>query len=629
MTSGKLKDKILVLLLAMTINFSFGQMQFSEITQEAGIDHHYLSVNEIGGGAAFFDMDNDGDEDLWIAGGMNWDVLYENDGIGHFTDISWEAGVPVTKNFVTTGVITGDLDNDGFKDVVLLTHIGFPNIVLRNNGDKTFTNVTQSSGLGSYEAYNLAAALGDVNMDGYLDIYAAHYIEKPALVYNAARDTVLGFQHKCHSNKLFINNGDWTFSEMTSLFKADDIGCALAAAFTDYDGDHDPDIMISNDFGAWVSPSTLLQNQYPNTSFLNVSKRSGTNVEIYGMGIAIGDYDNDLDLDYYLTNLGRNVLLQNQGNGFFIDNTTDAGVMDTYEKDGLLAVGWGTVFADFDNDRDLDLYTVNGHVPSAHFIKNGEKNSNRLFENDGRGHFNQIELAEDLQSPQRGRGLACADIDRDGDIDCLVVNVNRQATPDTIQKVQLYRNELQNNNNWVQIALKSSSYNKDGIGSKVFIEVEGKKYMQEVNGGFGTHASQHSSIVHFGLGAATRIDSLIVVWPGGARQVHSNISTNQLLTITEGALLTSNKTYHKKEAVDLKCFPNPFSRQTHITYQLPSPNWVDLSIYDGLGRRIFYQRKKVNQHHQKQFLWESPHPGTYIVHLRTKNYSAYQKLISK
>jgi len=626
MISGKIIYLKGLLLLFIAPNDILGQMQFSEITKEAGIDHHYLSVNEIGGGAAFFDMDNDGDEDLWISGGMQWDKLYENDGSGYFTDISWDAGVPITKNYVTTGVITGDLDNDGYKDVLLLTHIGFPNVLLKNNGDKTFSNVTLSSGLGAYEAYNVSAALGDINLDGYLDIYAAHYIDRPALIYNSTRDTVLGFQHTCHSNKLFINNGDWTFTEKTSQYNADDTGCALAAAFTDYDGDHDPDIMLSNDFGTWVSPNALLQNNYPDTTLSNVSEGTGMDVEIYGMGIAVGDYDNDLDLDYYLTNLGRNVLLQNQGNASFIDYSTEAGVEDTYEKDSLFAVGWGTVFADFDNDADLDLYTVNGHVSAAPFIRNGKKNTNHLFENDGNGYFQQVALPEPLESYQRGRGLTSADIDGDGDLDFLVVNVNRQATPDTIQKVQLFRNELQNTNNWISIALQTSSYNRDGIGSMIFIVANGKKYMQEAHGGYGTHASQHSQIVHFGLGAATKVDSLIVIWPGGERQVHHTIPINQLLTIKEGALVTSDQTIPQSEMIDLTCFPNPFPRQIQITYQMPSSAWTELSIFDAFGRRVFHESGKASQH--GQLVWQAPHPGTYILHLQTKDYSTYRTLIS-
>lgn len=628
MTFGK-EIKLTSLLLLLVVSTScFGQIQFSEITSEAGIDHYYLSVNEIGGGAAFFDMDNDGDEDLWISGGMQWDKLYENDGTGHFTDISRNAGLVITKNYITTGVITGDLDNDGFKDVLLLTHIGFPNVLLRNNGDKTFSNVTISSGLGAYEAYNVSAALGDINMDGYLDIYAANYIDRPALIYNADRDTVLGFQHKCHSNKLFINNGDWTFTEKTSQYNADDTGCALATAITDFDGDHDPDIMLSNDFGSWVTPNVLLQNQYPDTTLVNVSKGSGMAIEIYGMGIAVGDIDNDLDLDYYLTNIGRNVLLKNQGDGTFTDYSTEAGVEDTYQKDSLFSVGWGTVFADLDNDTDLDLYTVNGHVPAAPFIRNGEKNTNHLFENTGNGYFNQIELPDSLQSYQRGRGLACADIDGDGDIDFLVVNVNRQATPDTIQKVQLFRNELQNTNNWISIALQSSSYNRDGIGSMLFIEANGKKYIQEVNGGYGTHASQHSRVAHFGLGSATQIDSLIVVWPGGVRQVHHAVPVNQFLTIKEEGLATSANTIIGSKGIDLTCFPNPFSQQIQIDYQVPPSEWVDLTIFDSMGRMVFRETRNAPPNEHQQLVWQSPHQGTYILYLQTEKYSAYRTLIS-
>lgn len=609
---------------------TFGQMSFSDVTLEAGIDHHYLSVNEIGGGAAFFDMDNDGDQDLWLSGGLNWDKLYENDGTGHFTDISWEAGVPVTKNYVTTGVITGDLNNDGFKDVLLLTHTGFPNVLLRNNGDKTFSNITQSSGLNVYPAYNVSAALGDINQDGYLDIYAAHYIEKPALLYNASRDTVLGFQHQCHSNKLFINNGDFTFTEKTAAYQADDKGCALAVAFSDYDADNDPDILISNDFGAWVAPNALLQNQFPDTSFQNISQSIGAATEIYGMGIAVGDFDNDLDMDYYLTNLGQNVLLQNLGNGQFRDYASEAGLTDTYQADSLLSVGWGTVFADFDNDTDLDLYVVNGYIPAAPFIKNGKSNANRLFENDGTGHFKPIQLPETLQSPERGRGLTCADIDGDGDLDFLVVNVNRQATPDTIQKVQLFRNNLQNNNNYLSIKLLTQNYNRYGIGSKIYLISNGHKYMQEASGGYGTHASQHSSIAHFGLGTHSQIDSLMVVWPDGKKQIHTNISANQLITITEGEqLFTSAAISYPEKSLELLCYPNPFSHEVHIAYRVPEAGPLELRIFDKLGRLVFSQREVSQAEMQKSFSWQSPHPGTYIVHLRTKKHHTYQKLISR
>lgn len=613
----------------MSVNLAWGQLIFSDHTEKAGIDHHYLSVNEIGGGAAFFDMDNDGDEDLWISGGLNWDKLYENDGTGHFKDISWEAGLPVTKNYVTTGVVTGDLNNDGYKDVLLLTHSGFPNVLLRNNGDKTFSNITQSSGLATFQAYNVSAAMADVNRDGWLDIYAAHYIERAALLYNATRDTVLGFQHQCHSNRLFINNGNFTFTEQTFPYKADDTGCALAVAFSDVDSDQDQDILISNDFGAWISPNALLQNQFPEPFFLNVSRNTGTDSEIYGMGIAIGDVDNDLDMDYYLTNLGSNVLLQNQGAGTFIDIAETAGVKDTYQSDSLFSVGWGTVFADFDLDADLDLYVVNGYIPAAPFIANGKTNHNRLFENDGTGHFSPVQLPAALQSPGRGRGLACADIDGDGDLDCLVVNVNRQATSDTLQKVQLFRNELPKGKHWIAIQLQSSTYNRDGIGSKIFIVVKESKYLQEVTGGYGTHASQHSPVTHFGLDNAAQIDSLIVIWPDGKKQVHTDIPADQSITVVEDLqefTRVQNRLPEKKPALD--CFPNPFSQQVQITYLLPEKGRAALNIFDSLGRRVFSRREDMASNQPQTLYWQAPHPGTYIVHLSTSTHSTYQKLIA-
>ncbi len=603
----------------------FAQIKFTEVTKELGIDHHFLGINEMGAGAAFFDMDNDGDEDLWLTGGLNRDALYENDGQGNFTEIGVQAGLNATRNKVVTGVITGDLDNDGFKDVLLITHIGFPNVLLKNNGDKTFTELFRT-GLENEKAYSLAAAMADVNQDGYLDIYAGNYIEKDELSYSDEnRDTINGFNHQCHANQLYLNNGDWTFTNVTDDYGVGDQGCALATAFSDYDGDFDPDLLVANDFGAWVSPNALLENQSTQNRFQDVSEFAQMDVGIYGMGIAIGDYDNDLDLDYYITNLGENVLCRNEGNGIFSNPTKEAGVPDTYAPDSTFATGWGTAFIDFDNDRDLDLYVVNGYVPAASFIANARANPNRLFENDGKGFFTSV--APETQSASWGRGLACADIDNDGDIDFLVGNVNKQATSDTIQKVQLFRNDTQNDHHYLKIKLEGTDNNRDGLGSQIYIQTGGQWSMQEANGGYGTHASQHSSIVHFGLGTHAVVDSLIVYWQGGNEQIYTNVLANQTMTIKEESIISSQLELVEID-VALNAYPNPFQQSTTIHYQLQHTTFITINIYDQLGRTIFHlpnSRQLVGKH---EFSWTAPESGIYYIHLQTDNQILYKTIIS-
>lgn len=625
MISGRFKECFVLFLLTPVVGF--GQMNFTEITLDAGIDHHYLGVNEMGGGAAFFDMDNDGDDDLWISGGLNKDVLYENDGKGNFTDISQSAGLFFTKNVVTTGVITGDLDNNGFRDVYLITHRGFSNMVVRNNGDKTFTNVTNNSGIDDYRAYSLAAAMGDINRDGFIDIYAAHYIEKDQLQYNQTGDTVIGFAHQGHPNKMYINNGDWTFTEVGSQYGVDHAGCALATTFSDFDDDGDPDILVANDFGAWIKPNVLFENQYPKIGFNDVSESSGMDVGIYGMGIAVGDYDQDLDLDYYITNLGRNVLMQNQGDGSFIDLTQEAGISDKYAIDSLLTVGWGTAFMDFDNDTDLDLFVVNGWIPAAPFIHNSVQNPNRLFENTGNGAFKEMEIDSSLGSSLRGRGYACSDIDLDGDLDFLVINVNRQATSGAIHPVQLYRNDLINENNWIQIKLQGAVNNLDGLGSKIVLSAGGNKYLGECNGGYGTHASQHSSTLHFGLKDATVVDSVEIRWPGGNRQVLINIPINQTHTFTESGTV-QNKILFESDHL-LKCSPNPFNNKVIIELLISQTGSQKLRIFNALGSEIYHFTflgvKDQNWLHQ----WTAPETGYYFLVIENDRYIINKKLISK
>ena len=615
MQSGRIRHTLILVGCIITLVPCYGQFQFSDITEDAGIDHHYLSVDHIGGGAAFFDMDNDGDEDLWISGGMRRDVLYENDGTGNFTEIGLSAGLSITNNIVTTGVITGDLDNDGFKDVMLLTHIGFPNMLFKNLGNKSFISIGAFSGI-TYKAYSLAASFGDVNNDGLLDIYAGHYIEDVDLIYDNAHEHVTGFNHDCHPNKFYINNGDWTFSEISSEMGLDDEGCALATMITDYDNDSDLDILVANDFGDWILPNALFSNNGDGSSFDEVGDSTGMDVQIYGMGITAGDFDNDMDLDYYITNIGQNVLLENDGTGKFNDVGKIVGADDTYSRDEKYAVGWGTSFMDLDNDMDLDLYVVNGYVPAAPSIDNSKVMSNSLYENDGTGSFNKIENGSPVESERWGRGLTSADIDGDGDLDFLVVNLNRQATSDTIQAVQLFRNDNENNNNWFAMKLVGDVSNMDGLGSRIEIKIGDQSSLREASGGYGTHTSQHSSVIHFGLGSNTMIDSIVVRWPSGFTQIIENTSANQILTVFENNLPSSTQEWQEIKEEEILVYPNPFHNSTNLKIKAPNISFSTIKIADQLGRIVF--QKKYNSINQEKALdWTSPGEGVYFLRITT------------
>lgn len=587
------------------------QTSCAEVSQSVGIDHYYFSVSYMGGGAAFFDYDNDGDEDIWITGGINQDVLYENTE-GQFLETGTAAGLANTNGHITSGVITADLDNDGFRDVIVLGHIGFHPLLFRNNGNGTFSEISESAGLSEYEGQSFAATCGDINQDGFLDIYVTTYIDEIQLLYNGSGE-VVGFDHECFNNFLFINNGDWTFSEMAAEYEVRNGGCALATTFTDFDQDADADLMIANDFGQWITPNALYQNQNSSTVMPNIAQSTGMDIGIYGMGIAVGDYDRDLDLDYYVTNLGRNVLLENQ-NTTFTDMTTERDVEDT-GTDSLLNTGWGTAFIDMDNDLDLDLFVCNGYVPSALFINNNPLNRNALFINngnpDGNGTiFTESAFAAGLDDPGRGRGFAYSDYDNDGDLDILVVNVNKQTTPDTIEKVRLFRNDLDINKHWLKIKLQGTNVNRDAFGSTIKIVVGEHSWIHDYNGGYGTHTSQHSSIAHFGLGDFEMVDSLIITWPGGFQEQFTSIEADQLLTIVENDGVLGTNEFSDK-TISLSASPNPFYESTEIEIQLEQSEEVTLSIFNTLGQ-------------QTEVLFQGQlSAGTHAVHWNPKNKAAW------
>jgi len=409
----------------LSVNAVYGQFHFAEKQSEAGIDHFVEHREFMGGGATFFDFDLDGDEDLYITSGFLRDHFYINNGDGTFTNEARERGFRDTDLFYTTGVIAGDIDNDGYKDLYVNTWRSNSqnfarNLLFHNNGDGTFTEIWEQSG-GQDEAFTMGSVFIDYNLDGFLD----------------ENGIPNGFAHDCFSNSLYLNKGEGVFEKVIDQPTLDNAGCALAVTASDYDADGDLDIYLANDFGEFILPNSLFQNN--EGEFTDVAEETGADIGIFGMGIAVGDIDMDLDLDYYVTNLGRNVLLQNEEGGFN-DITTTAGVENSWViQDALRTTGWGTAFLDFDNDMDLDLFVSNGVIPADEFIATSIPDPNKLYENDGTGNFTDVSAAANVENLTIGRGLATADYDNDGDVD--VLNVVLRGTVDgQVGETILYQN---------------------------------------------------------------------------------------------------------------------------------------------------------------------------------------------
>ncbi|MEL6865086.1 MAG: FG-GAP-like repeat-containing protein [Bacteroidota bacterium] len=613
------------LLTVLVLNFSFAQTSFSEVAQTVGISAEYLNLVDFGGGAAFFDYDNDGWEDLWVTRGLQPDKLYRNNGDGTFTDAS-QAIIDLVGTANTMGVSTADLNNDGFRDVLLNTFIGAPDILLQNNGDGTFTDITVTSGLAALDSWSISATFGDANKDGLLDIYVGNYIWNPVVLTDSLGN-ITGFAHECSANWLLMNEGldmenTPSFTLVNDTMTTSNLGCALAATFTDFDQDKDPDLFIVNDFGEWGIPNRLLENNMTNavagSGFDDVSEASSMDTPMNGMGIAIGDYDQDNDLDYYVTNIGVNKLFQNQQDGSFLNKTNVAGVEDIF-ADSLLTVGWGTFFADVDNDTDLDLFVSNGYTPTAEFIASNPLNPNRLFINQlaesQQANFTDYSTESGVDSPQRGRGCAFADYDKDGDLDYIVVNVNAGAGD--IEPITFYRNELDNENNWLQVQLVGTSTNRDAFGTQMRVVVGDKSWRYEVDGG-STHASQNSSIAHFGLGTADRVDSLYVFWPNSEPQVFTNLFAKQRITIEEGSDLTTSVESPSLNIFQLAASPNPLTQRTLIDYELPNATTVSFNFYTVQGVLMDTHTMTMDKGKQ-QFNWDASNlpAGLYLLRLQT------------
>jgi len=483
---------------------------FEEVTDAAGIQGPRIGNEKITG-QAWGDYDRDGRIDLYLTdfGAPNKpgaNRLYHNNGDGTFS-LSPLAGQVALETAKSGGAVWADYNNDGFLDLYVVNWGA--NNLFRNDGGQGFSDVTAEAGVGD-DANGKSASWGDYDNDGLLDLYVANWSCTP----NCGRPM------EGDQDRLYHNNGDGTFSNVTSLLTGQVDGAGFIASFVDYDNDNDLDIYLVNDEFVYAVGNALWRNDGAGCGgwcFTDVSKAAKADQKVMGMGLAVGDYDNDLDQDFYFSNVGPSTLLQNQGDGTFADVAEAAGVR-TPE-----AIGWGTVFFDYDNDGWQDLYM-------AQMVEtDGGVGVNPLFHNNGDGTFTNLAEASGASDPGKTIGVSTADYDADGFVDLIIGNFD--------EGYKLYRNTLGDSGaggNWVALTLDGGqTVNRDAIGAKLFVtDSEGVVRMQQLNNGTGLGGNSGLEL-HIGLGAA-EVAAARLVWPDGTEQALDSLRANSRYSLTYG-----------------------------------------------------------------------------------------------
>jgi len=595
----------------------FCQGYFKNSTKPLQINHTHVAPNLMGGGIAIIDFDNDGFEDLYFTGGVYQDRLYRNNGDKTFTEMNEFSEIfEATRTVHTTGVISGDINNDGYDDLFISTEQGEKNILFLNQNGKSFINIARQAGITS-QSWSMGASFGDYNIDGYLDIYVINYVKKPRVVLDE-KNEVIGFNHECYPNKLYLNNGDNTFTEVAKELNIANTGCGLAVAFSDVNGDSYPDVYVANDFGEWIAPNAFFQNNYPDNGFSDNSQSANLDIKIYGMGIGIGDVNNDGRLDYYVTNLGKNALMVQKESGYFDDNT-DLGGVANQKVDEYNSTGWGTEIFDYDHDGFEDIFVSNGYIGAAPFLNTTQKDPHKLYKNNGDGSFTDVSEMEKLDDISIGRGVVTFDFDNDGDLDIVTSNIS--SVKQDSSGIQIFENKKGNEKKWLKVKLKGEDSNISGIGSRVICYYQGKIWVDEISGG-SSHASKKSNFAHFGLNDIAVLDSVIVIWAGGHSQSAKQVKTNQFILFEEysgevsiiGCMDQSNPYFNANATLNKGClvsnnviaaisdengnlpyeiYPNPV--QTKFYIKKDKKEILTVKIFDLNGQEIYAQKVRSQQ----------------------------------
>ena len=520
-------------------------VQFVDVTSEAKINFKHengaskdkLMVETFGSGVAWIDYDNDGYIDLFFANGANFyegkpspgNVLLQNTGKGTFVDVTKEAGLAGNGGFAT-GVAVGDFDNDGFLDIYVTGFGG--NTLYHNNGNGTFTDVTDKAGVKG-GGWSSSAGWFDYDRDGLLDLFVVRYLD-----YDPKKNPYCGLRKEGYrmycdprnfdgmTNLFYHNNGDGTFTEVSKAAGvANPAGKGLGVAFGDFNNDGWPDIFVSND-----TVRNFLYLNNGDGTFTDIAYSAGAGYDVNGraragMGVEMADFDGDGLLDLFVTNFSEEHygLYRNLGNNTFEDVARKVGLSSSFSR-----LGFGAKLFDFDNDGQTDIYATNGHVtdnvelyhPGLTYMQ-----TDLLYRNEN-GHFRDVssESGPALQIMHAGRGLAIGDYDNDGDLDIVISNCG--------QRPMLLRNDGGNRNHWIAIKARGKESNSFGVGARVRVTTAARTQVKEI-GNAGSYLSSSDLRLYFGLGNEKKAKSLEIIWPSGKKQTLTDVEGDRMVLLEE------------------------------------------------------------------------------------------------
>ena len=532
---------------------------FYEVAEESGLEGE-------GNMALVLDYNDDGNLDILLPES----TLYANNGNGTFTDVSEKAKVG---DYGAISATAGDYDDDGDVDIYVARDER-ENVLYRSWRDGKFVEVAEESGV-NYEGRCSFATFVDYDNDGDLDIYVVNDGEP---------------------NLLYRNNGDDTFTDVAEEANvAKESGeCAL---FFDCDGDFDIDMYLVDAKGK------LYKNQGDGTF---TETYVGITTKISDDDACVGDYDNDGDFDLFIVGY-QNALFQNDGEGLYTDVSVEAGVDDELSANAAN-------FIDYDNDGDLDIYVVNGREPDILYINNGDET------------FSKRADPESVSS-YPGETAAFADFDNDGDVDIYIVNRDAPGL--------LYLNNT-SGNNWLHVKLIGTVSNTDSIGAKVTVVSEGLKQIREVQGNTGRHSD--SLPVEFGLGKRTKIQQVKVEWQSGLYVILEDVAVNQLLVVEEPEGVTPT-TWAQIKSELLPNYPNPSNPETWIPYRLAKQADVKISIYNVHGQLVrllslgekeagnYINKEKATYWNGRNSFGQKVASGVYFYTLQAGSFFATRKMI--